>query len=375
MNIEKIGRRLDVSSSANRDELLTLFLGRRGGVRSRNSSFFFFLGSEQYVVVVFRPRKIRQKLINKHVQSTIECIPAVLASMARSLPLIFILITLLDSGNYFILQKVKSDESPNVPAPPGTFLPGMKLGVNHRNGHVWSLSSSSGPLGSFTLSWDFKGRQLHISLGEVVYWSSGVFKDGRFEFISSPRYNFTVVSNKDEDSITYSTVDQTNRVSAWLLTDTGDLHDTYTGEDIARADNCDGYNIDRGCHRRLRPTSCMATFGYDFQLRNGYCEPIPSSSRTPDWFGTNGSYGVSECKATCWQDCDCLGFDFLSDNQTGCRFWSVDCQFLEDSGTASIYVMSRLTIPMAPSSPRSISKSLFSNNLLVRCSLLLAIYI
>lgn len=287
--------------------------------------------------------------------------------MARSLPLIFILITLLDSSNYFILQKVKSDESPNVPAPPGTFLPGMKLGVNHRNGYVWSLSSSSGPLGSFTLSWDFKGRQLHINLGEVVYWSSGVFKNGRFEFISSTRYNFTLVSNKDEDSITYSTVDQTNRVSAWLLTDTGDLHDTYTGEDIARADNCDGYSIDRGCHRRLRPTSCMAKFGYDFQLRHGYCEPIPSSSRTPYWFDTNGSYGASECKATCWQDCDCLGFDFLFDNQT-CRFWSVDCQFhegLSGSGTASIYVMSRLTFPEAPSSPRSISKFLFCNNLLV----------
>lgn len=41
MNVVKIGWRLDISSSTNRDELLTLFLGRRGGVKSRNTSFFF----------------------------------------------------------------------------------------------------------------------------------------------------------------------------------------------------------------------------------------------------------------------------------------------------------------------------------------------
>lgn len=246
-------------------------------------------------------------------------------------------------------------------------MPGMKLGVNHKNGYLRSFSLSS-PSGSFTLSWEPKGRQLHISLGEVVYWSSGVFKDGRFEFISSPRYTFTIVSNKDDDYISYSTVDQTNRASAWLLTDRGNLYDTYTGDQIAQADNCDGYSTDRGCLRRLRPTSCAETFGSEFHLRNGYCDPIRSIPRDVYSFVTNGSgsFGGSECKAACWQDCDCLGFDFLFGNQTGCRFWSVDCQFLEGlsgSGSESIYVLTRL-IPIAPAShPRSVSKSLYMHDL------------
>ncbi|XP_062012058.1 G-type lectin S-receptor-like serine/threonine-protein kinase CES101 isoform X3 [Rosa rugosa] len=277
--------------------------------------------------------------------------------MARSLTLIFILITLLDSGTFNLIQRVKSDDDS---APPGTFLPGKKLGVNHRTGYIWSLSSSPSPLGAFTLSWEHKRRQLHISLGEVVYWSSGVFKDGRFEYISSPRYNFTIVSNKIEDSITYSTVDHTDKVSAWLLTDTGDLYDTYTGDDIARAD-CDGYSTEKGCLRRLRPSSCMATFGVEFQLRKVYCHS--TSERTPYYF-RNVSNGASECKAACWQDCECRGFDIAINQTAGCRFWSADCQFDKVSGfssgsifgSGSSFVLSRL-IPLQPSSPRSISRN------------------
>ncbi|XP_024157385.1 G-type lectin S-receptor-like serine/threonine-protein kinase CES101 isoform X1 [Rosa chinensis] len=276
--------------------------------------------------------------------------------MARSLTLIFILITLLDSGTFNLIQRVKSDDDS---APPGTFLPGKKLGVNHRTGYIWSLSSSPSPLGSFTLSWEHKRRQLHISLGEVVYWSSGVFKDGRFEYISSSRYNFTIVSNKREDSITYSTVDHTDKVSAWLLTDTGDLYDTYTGDDIARAD-CDGYSTEKGCRRRLRPSSCMATFGVEFQLRKAYCHS--TSERTPYYF-RNVSNGASECKAACWQDCECLGFDIAINQTAGCRFWSADCQFDKVSGfssgssfgSGSSFVLSRL-IPSQPSSPGSIKQ-------------------
>ncbi|KAM5586768.1 hypothetical protein ABKV19_005609 [Rosa sericea] len=274
--------------------------------------------------------------------------------MARSLTLIFILITLLDSGTFTLIHRVKSDDDS---APPGTFLPGMKLGVNHKTGYNWLLSSSPGPLGSFTLSWEPEERQLNIRLGEVVYWSSGVFKDGRFEFISSLRYKFTIVSNKTEDSITYSTVGQTNKASAWLLKDTGDLYDTYTGEHIARAD-CDDYSTERGCRRRLRPSSCMATFGGEFQLRKAYCHSI--SERTP-YYSKNVSYGVSECKAACWKDCECLGFDVAINQTAECQFWSVDCQFDKVSGfssgssfgSGSSFVLSRL-IPLRPSSPRSI---------------------
>ncbi|PRQ30507.1 hypothetical protein RchiOBHm_Chr5g0025411 [Rosa chinensis] len=42
----------------------------------------------------------------------------------------------------------------------------MKLGVNHSNGLIWSLTSWTTnyypPLGIFTLDWDPNGRQLEI---------------------------------------------------------------------------------------------------------------------------------------------------------------------------------------------------------------------
>ncbi|BFG28704.1 hypothetical protein CerSpe_149780 [Prunus speciosa] len=59
--------------------------------------------------------------------------------------------TLLDSGN-FVLQEVSSVNGSMIRVfwqsfdhPLDTFLPGMKLGVDHRNGHIWSpLSRGSG---------------------------------------------------------------------------------------------------------------------------------------------------------------------------------------------------------------------------------------
>ncbi|XP_050371462.1 G-type lectin S-receptor-like serine/threonine-protein kinase CES101 [Argentina anserina] len=298
--------------------------------------------------------------------------------MARSLPLIFIIITLLDSGTVTFIQRVKSDDIWNVTAPPSTFLPGMKLGVDHKNGYIWSLKSAPGPLGSFTLSWMPEGRQLYISLGHVIYWSSGALEDGRFPHITSPRYNFTSVSNGHEDSITYSTVDQTNRVSAWLLKDTGDLYDTYTEEDIVQAENCDGYNGRRGCQRIYPPIpSCMERAEYEFQLKHASCNPIPSSARTSYYF-KNGSHGITKCKADCWQDCDCLGFDILSNGTADeCRFLSVDrCQFDEEdsgSGSGSSFVLSRLTRLKASPPTNPARKRIWIGTVIVSAAILVLV--
>ena len=62
--------------------------------------------------------------------------------------------------------------------PTDTLLPGMKLGVNHKTGRKWSLTSwlaSDDPAsGVFTLEWEPKKSRLIIKRRGVPYWSSGL---------------------------------------------------------------------------------------------------------------------------------------------------------------------------------------------------------
>ncbi|XP_024157381.2 G-type lectin S-receptor-like serine/threonine-protein kinase CES101 [Rosa chinensis] len=276
--------------------------------------------------------------------------------------------TLSDSGN-FILQELNSDGSTkqvwwqSFDYPADTFLPGMKLGVNRSNGHIWSLTSWTSvnypPPGPFILDWDPTARQLEIRREGVVYWRSGNYSatNNRFQNIlpnAKVSYKFSIVSNENEDYLTYTSEDGAYELPEWILNYYG------SGIDIARADQCGGYNTDGvGCQTTSRPTTYMADVGSPFGLKKGSFKPITSSStsRCPYSlnFVSNGSHsGTSiDCNNTCLQNCDCLGFDILFDDQTGCRFWSVDCEFVEDRtqpGNASNLVLTKL-MPTAKSPP------------------------
>nr|POE62310.1 g-type lectin s-receptor-like serine/threonine-protein kinase [Quercus suber] len=90
--------------------------------------------------------------------------------------------TLLDTGN-LVAREVNSNGSigrwlwESFDHPTDTLLPGMKLGVNHKTGRNWSLTSwlaSDDPAsGAFTLEWEPKTSRLIIKLRGVPYWSSG----------------------------------------------------------------------------------------------------------------------------------------------------------------------------------------------------------
>ncbi|KAL6283177.1 hypothetical protein ACE6H2_014106 [Prunus campanulata] len=192
--------------------------------------------------------------------------------------------TLLESGN-FILQEVNSVDGSTTQVfwqsfdyPTDTLMPGMKLGVNHRNGHVWSLASwlteYNPETGPFTLEWDPKGRELKIKRRGVVYWTSGAFTRKRFKQIMM-RYNVSIVSNENEDYFTYVALNQSSP-SQWLLTSTGRLYD-FGGFDIARADNCYGYNTDGGCQRWAEKPTCRHV-GDTFELKNGFFRLTSSNS-------------------------------------------------------------------------------------------------
>ncbi|KAM5586790.1 G-type lectin S-receptor-like serine/threonine-protein kinase CES101 [Rosa sericea] len=268
-----------------------------------------------------------------------------------------VLATLLDSGN-FVLEEVSSDGSvkrvlwQSFDYPGDVLLPGMKLGVNHSNGHNWSLSSwlteKSAMPGSFTLDWDPEGHELKIRRRGVVHWSSGVFRDGSFENIKQKRYNFSIVSNQNEDYFSYSVVDQ-NAKPQWLLTTIGRLYDFDGSLDIATADSCYGYNTDGGCQIWDQPTECRH-FGDVFEQGNGYFNPTgPSGSNVKSTSDSNTSLSITDCKAACWANCDCHGFMFLFANQTGCRFWTGNLKFIADSAGYSSSVVYFLTKKSASS--------------------------
>ncbi|XP_065637566.1 G-type lectin S-receptor-like serine/threonine-protein kinase CES101 isoform X4 [Quercus suber] len=251
--------------------------------------------------------------------------------------------TLLDSGN-FILKEVQSNGSikrvlwQSFDYPADTLLPGMKLGVRHKTGQTWSLTSwltdeipVPGPL---ALEWDPKGYQLIIKQYGVIYWTSGVLRGKTFKNISpevTSMYDFIIVSNEDEDSFTYVNSNQSQR-SEWLLTTMGQLKD-LKGQDIARADYCYGYNTNGGCQRLKQPV--CRHHGDIFDLRTGFLVAGDFSANY------DSSLGISDCRAICWNNCGCVAFTSWFPNDTGCRFWTGKWQFLPGPGEPpSIFVLS-----------------------------------
>ncbi|XP_021802489.1 G-type lectin S-receptor-like serine/threonine-protein kinase CES101, partial [Prunus avium] len=246
--------------------------------------------------------------------------------------------TLLDTGN-FILQELSSVDGSTKQVLwqsfdylASIFLPGMKLGVNYRNDHTWLLTS-----GAFTFEWDPKGHQFQIKQRGVLYWSSGAFRDGTFEFLS-PYYgpknesvcNFSIVSNENENYFTYNTT--VNYSNLWMLDSKGYLRQTLSDSAAESVQSkptggCDGNNTDGGCQKMPQPT--CRHLGDRFEKKVGFFSPVIESSEPT--IDSNTSLGISDCQAACWENCDCLGFYFNFDNETGCRFWTGKSEFNEDT--------------------------------------------
>ncbi|GJU94354.1 G-type lectin S-receptor-like serine/threonine-protein kinase CES101, partial [Tanacetum coccineum] len=100
-------------------------------------------------------------------------------------------VALLDSGN-LVLQELFPDGSQkkvlwqSFDYPTDTLLPGMKIGINHKTGHRWSLTSWRSEQvpadGSFTLTGDLNGTdQMVILRRGNTHWLSGLWQNGQFK--------------------------------------------------------------------------------------------------------------------------------------------------------------------------------------------------
>ncbi|CAL5432050.1 unnamed protein product [Camellia sinensis] len=263
--------------------------------------------------------------------------------------------TLLDSGNFVVTEEVNNNNGStnqrvlweSFDYPTDTLLPGMKLGVNHRTGRNWSLTSwlsqDIPSPGAFTMDWDPNTRRLIIRRRGVIYWTSGALLDNTdFEFLKTNlvqgNYNLTNVTTKDEEYFSYSLIKvpylfdlikSRNFISGWLLDYQGLMYDGDRGL-MAQVSLCYGYNTDNGCELWKQP-QCRGHHSQTFDLRTGY---FNDSGDKASFYDKNTSLGSSDCREICWDDCDCVGYkDYVG--ETGCMFWR-NQEFHQDlSGSAS----------------------------------------
>ncbi|PIN21523.1 Non-specific serine/threonine protein kinase [Handroanthus impetiginosus] len=257
--------------------------------------------------------------------------------------------TLLDSGN-LVVKEIETNGSSegkvlwqSFDYPTDVLLPGMKLGVSRRTGRNWTLTSwfsgNNPASGAFTLEWDSIRRRLVIRRRGMVYWTSGDLKlyyEGNnlklhaFDYMFPKpeggkfNYNFMNVSNQDEQYFTYSlflvpylTDEAQRNISSWRLDYQGNVKDydmpPYR-DYIAQADKCYGYNNKgyySGCELWEIP-KCRNRY-QEFSLEHG------NFGFTVDYLFDNSSkLSHSDCRDSCWNDCNCVGF---KEEEIGCSYW------------------------------------------------------
>ncbi|KAJ6313991.1 hypothetical protein OIU78_017610 [Salix suchowensis] len=238
-----------------------------------------------------------------------------------------------DSGNFVLKDKNSGGQQylwRSFDYPTDTFLPGMKLGINHTSGQTWSLMSWLSdvvptPAGPFTFKWDPYGKELVIKRRDVIYWTSGPLRNNTFENIP-PNLgmldnSFINVSNADEDYIMFKVsakqfAPQDQRIfSMWRMTYDGHIVDLLTNQGYA-ATSCKGNNTNAGCEKWSGP-DCRSNMN-SFELRSGYFGPtVPVKS------DDNSSLSISDCMDICWKNCPCSGVTTKgnNDNNTGCTFY------------------------------------------------------
>ncbi|KAK4252679.1 hypothetical protein QN277_014423 [Acacia crassicarpa] len=201
---------------------------------------------------------------------------------------------LLDNGN-LVLAEVNSNGSvgrtlwQSFDCPTDTLLPGMKLGINHRTGRNWTLTSWLAPdepsQGAFTLEWNPNGQELVVRRRGMIFWNSGMLKNvgddiGRkttfenlqfMEGFTEYKY-YRLRSNKSLDeevfsySLKYDPMDPSTYKSIQMRIDyRGGISFSQDGSALLLEDTCYGYSTENGCAKWSQP-KCRSDEGTRFVL-------------------------------------------------------------------------------------------------------------
>ncbi|VFQ66598.1 unnamed protein product [Cuscuta campestris] len=259
---------------------------------------------------------------------------------------------LLDNGN-FVLREAGGGLIlwQSFDHPTDSYLPGMKLGFNHKTGQncvLTSWLSSSNPLpGAFTLEWVPLERQLVVKRRGVKHWSSGALNsNGTFQNMDSisfgesgAEYHFTHFLNKDEDYLTYKVVMVGPPYPGWknvtsfsLGSDGIIVLQKSLGMFLSLYKECDGNGIGSGCERWER--SKCRSHGERFEIKE-----VVYDNSVAHFVDYNESLSFSDCLDKCWKDCNCVGTGnpVVNDDGHGCLFWYGHLEEVENGMQGMLY--------------------------------------
>uniref|UniRef100_A0A9I9DUF5 Bulb-type lectin domain-containing protein n=1 Tax=Cucumis melo TaxID=3656 RepID=A0A9I9DUF5_CUCME len=249
---------------------------------------------------------------------------------------------LLDNGN-FVLCVLNPDGSikrqlwQSFDHPTDTLLPGMKLGINHKTGSIWSITSRRGDYsvlsGSFTLTVNPNNtNQLLILHRGSIFWTSGNWQDGRFEFSEE-------LSNINNQEFVLFQLPNHNKglieVQTFLrLGNDGKL----VGRNWDSKVECPYFENELFEPKNVSEVGCVGRM----QHKVPECRNPPKQYSTSQRFGNmegNGlRFGESEnltiydCEKNCISSCDCIAFSSTNEEGTGCEMWNVGATFIPVEG-------------------------------------------
>lgn len=131
-------------------------------------------------------------------------------------------------------------------------------------------------------------------------------------------YNFTIVSNKDEEYFTYSPWDDETKMdkisTIWSIRLTGQLNDI--SHVLANSNDCYGNTRNGGCQLLDQP-DCRHKDEF-FGVMNVRVRDLGITYSTVD----NSSLSITDCQDTCWNTCQCVGFTSSNNSDgSGCVFY------------------------------------------------------
>ncbi|KAJ0795405.1 putative non-specific serine/threonine protein kinase [Helianthus annuus] len=231
-------------------------------------------------------------------------------------------VTLLDTGN-LVLRELHPDGSvkrvlwQSFDYPTDTLLPGMKLGINLKTGHRWSLTSWRNDElpaeGLFTLVGDLnRTGQMAILRQGNVHWVSGPWQNGEFRNThlrsSGPEVRFDYVSSETEQSFTY-------------LTRT---YDSYPALRMHQDGQLMGspLNLKIKCRFINQPPGCAEDEFEKLECRKDYSQSprrkIYYNYSFEDEYVYGESYNIYDCQRICWSNCSCVAYA-ITRNRIGCQ--------------------------------------------------------
>ena len=251
---------------------------------------------------------------------------------------------LLDNGN-FVLREQSSGRQlwQSFDYPTHVLLPGMKLGVNWKTGHTWSLRSWRGlnvpEVGDFTLVLNpNQTNRLVILWRGNIYWTSEPWNIGRLK-LSYSNYSFSHVSNENETYFSYSLINQDFTKSPSLTIDySGILFDSggVMVDCSPLIDEPIYFGIEDKCAMTKlpecrSPDSNIQTFPFSLgNSTNGFK------------FNESDNLTIVDCQAKCLNNCSCIAYASTNeDDDAGCEIWSTlpspEDIFLTNSVGRTIY--------------------------------------